>query len=39
MTQARIQPCLKKLGINLGCYIGKEIWPRNIRKKYSFKIT
>ena len=26
MTQARIQPCLKKLGINLGCYNGKEIW-------------
>ena len=30
MTQARIQPYVRKLGINLGCYNGKEIWPRFI---------
>ena len=30
MTKARIQPCLRKLGIDLGYYNGKEIWPRNI---------
>ena len=27
---ARIQPCLGKLGVNLGYYKGKEIWRRNI---------
>ena len=30
MTMVRIQPCLRKLGVNLGYYNGKEIWPRNI---------
>ena len=30
VTMARIQPCLRKLGNNLGYYNGKEIWPRNI---------
>ena len=33
MTKARIQPCLKKLGIDLGFYNGKEIWPRNITER------
>ena len=27
---ARIQPCLRKLGVNLGYYNGKKIWPRNV---------
>ena len=27
-TMAHIQPCLRKLGINLGYYSGKEIRPR-----------
>ena len=30
---ARIQPCLKKLCIDLGYYNGKEIWPRNITER------
>ena len=30
LTMARIQPCLRKLGVNLGYYNGKEIWPRFI---------
>ena len=30
MTMARIQPCLRKLGINLGYCNGKENWPRKI---------
>ena len=30
MTMAIIQPCLRKVGVLLGYYIGKEIWPRNI---------
>ena len=33
MTMARIQPCLKKLGMNLGYYNGKELWPRNITER------
>ena len=27
------QPCFKKLGLELGYYKGKEIWPRNIKEK------
>ena len=30
MTMARIQQSFRKLGVNLGYYNGKEIWPRNI---------
>ena len=30
MTLARIESCLRKLGINLGYYNGKEIGTRNI---------
>ena len=41
MTTARIQPCLRKLGVNLGYYNGKEIWPRYITERniglYFFK--
>ena len=33
MTMARIQPCLRKLSVNLGYYNGNEIWPRNITEK------
>ena len=33
LWQARIQPCFRKLGINLGYYDGKEIWPRNITER------
>ena len=33
MTQARIQPCSRNLGVNLGYYNGKEIWPRNITER------
>ena len=33
MTMARIQPCPKKLGVNVGYYNGKEIWPRNITER------
>ena len=29
MTRARIQPCLRKLGVNLGFY-NEEIWHRNV---------
>ena len=38
MTQARIQPCCRNLGIDLGYYNHKEIRPRNIteRKKALF---
>ena len=28
MTRARIQPCLRKLGVSLGYYNAKVIWPR-----------
>ena len=35
MIQARIQPCLKKLGILLGYYNEKEAWPRDINEKYT----
>ena len=30
MAMARIQPCLRKLGVKLGYYNGKEIYPRFI---------
>ena len=29
----RIQPCLKKLGITLGYYIGERVFPRTIRNR------
>ena len=33
MTRARIQPCFRKLGVNLGYYNGKELRPRNITER------
>ena len=30
---ACIQPCLRKLGVNLCYYNGKGIWPRNITER------
>ena len=33
MTMARIQPGFRKLGVNLGYYNGKEIWPRTITER------
>ena len=33
MTMARIQRCLRKIGINLGYYIRKEISPRYITER------
>ena len=35
MTQARIQPCLKKLNIDLGYYNGERIYPCTIRNRQS----
>ena len=35
MTVARIQPCLKKLGINLGYYNGDRVFPRSVRNRDS----
>ena len=33
MTSAKIQPFYRKYTINIGCFNGKEIWPRNITGK------
>ena len=33
MTMARIQPCLKKLGIDLGYYNGERIFPRTVTNR------
>ena len=33
MTMAHIQPRSRKLGVNLGYYIGKELYPRTKNKK------
>ena len=33
MVSARIQPCLRKLGVNLGYYNGKEICPTTITNR------
>ena len=35
MTMARIQPCLKKLGINLGYYNGERVFPRAVTNRDS----
>ena len=35
MTMARIQPCLKKLGINLGYYNGERVFPRSVTNRDS----
>ena len=35
MTMARIQPCLKKLGNDLGYYNGERIYPGTIRNRQS----
>ena len=33
MTMARIQPCLKKLGIDLGYYNGERVFPRMVMNR------
>ena len=33
MTMARIQPCLKKLGIDLGYFNGERIYPRTVMNR------
>ena len=35
MTMARIQPCLRKLGIDLGYYNGERVFPRRVTNKDS----
>ena len=35
MTKARIQPCLRKLGIDLGYYNGERIFPRTVTNRDS----
>ena len=35
MTMARIQPCLKKLGIDLGYYNGDRVFPRTVTNRDS----
>ena len=35
MTMARIQPCLRKLGINLGYYNGNRVFPRTVINRDS----
>ena len=35
MTMARIQPCLRKLGIHLGYYNGERIYPRTVTNRKS----
>ena len=34
MTSDRIQPICRKYSINIGCFNGKEINPRNITERY-----
>ena len=35
LTMARIKPCLKKLGIDLGYYNGDRVYPRIVRNRDS----
>ena len=35
MTMARIQPCLRKLGIDLGYYNGESVFPRTVTNRDS----
>ena len=35
MTMARIQPCLRKLGIDLGYYNGDRVFPRTVTNRDS----
>ena len=35
MTKARIQPCLKKLGIDLGYYNGERVYPVSVTNRDS----
>ena len=35
MTMARIQPCLKKLGIDLGYYNGERVFPKTVTNRDS----
>ena len=35
MTMARIQPCLRKLGIDLGYYNGERVFPRTVTNRDS----
>ena len=41
MTLAKIQPFVKKYGIELGYIYGKEVWPRTVKKEkdvYTYTI-
>ena len=35
MTKARIQPCLRKLGIDLGYWYGERVFPRSVTNRDS----
>ena len=35
MTMARYQPCLRKLGIDLGYYNGDRVFPRSVTNRDS----
>ena len=35
MTMARIQPCLRKMGIDLGYYNGERVFPRTVTNRDS----
>ena len=35
MTKARIQPCLRKLGIDLGYFNGERVFPRSVTNRDS----
>ena len=35
MTMARIQPCLRKLNINIGYYNGERVFPRTVTNRNS----
>ena len=35
MTKARIQPCLRKLGIDLGYWDGERVFPRTVTNRVS----
>ena len=39
MTSARIQPFGRNYKINIGCFNGKEIWPRTVtQRRIALKI-
>ena len=35
MTMARIQPCLRKIGVDLGYYNGDRVYPRTVTNRDS----